>query len=131
MDGNLVSRPNIGWNVHVRRIGLLMLLTLVLLSWLRTHTDVLFADGLRYIAQAQRFASGQWQDGVQKSIDHPIYPLAIAGSHWLRGGDGPLAWQGAAQAVSVLAGILLVVPLYLVCAELFGPQCAWLGSFLF
>ena len=132
MDNTLETRPDFGWNEHVRRLGLLMLLALALLSWLRSHTDVLFADGLRYIAQAQRFAGGQWQDGVQKSVDHPIYPLAIAASHWLRGGgDRPLDWQGAAQAASVLAGVLLVIPLYLVCLELFGPHTAWLGSFLF
>jgi 4-amino-4-deoxy-L-arabinose transferase-like glycosyltransferase len=64
-------------------------------------------------------------------VDHPVYPLAIAGVHALRGGAEPEDWQNAGQAASMIAGVLLVVPLYLVGMELFGAGAAWLGVFAF
>ena len=38
---------------HLVRITLLMTAALALLTWLAAHTEVMFADGLRYIALAQ------------------------------------------------------------------------------
>jgi 4-amino-4-deoxy-L-arabinose transferase-like glycosyltransferase len=131
MDANLASPPEIGRTAHFRNIAILMLLALGVLTWLYARTDLLFADGLRYIAQAQRIENGAWRDGVQGSVDHPIYPLSIAAVHSLRGGSGPESWQAAAQIVSIVAGVLLVLPCYLVALELFGPRSAWLAVFLF
>lgn len=119
---------------HGVRISLLMILAALLFGWLAAHTEILFADGLRYIAQAQRIAHGSWKEGLLGSVDHPIYPLAIAACHdglGVGGDESPEAWQAAAQVASVLAGVLLVVPLYLVGLELFGVQAAWLGVMLF
>ncbi len=114
---------------HGVRIGLLMALVAGLLGWLSSHTEILFADGLRYIAQAQRLESGSWREGLLGAVDHPLYPIAIAASHHYltKGGDGPDAWQSAAQTASVLSGVFLVIPLYLVCLELFGARAAWVG----
>jgi 4-amino-4-deoxy-L-arabinose transferase-like glycosyltransferase len=114
---------------HGRRIALLMILISGLLGWLAAHTEILYADGLRYIDQAQRFDRAAWLDGL-KAVDHPIYPLAVAGCHRLIGGEGPEAWQRAAQAASIVAGVLLVIPLYLIAAELFGAPSAWLACLL-
>lgn len=120
---------------HGVRIGLLMGLAAVLLGWLAAHTEILFADGLRYIAQARTLARGSWRDGLLGAVDHPVYPAAIAAVHeglGVGGGDdGPEGWQAAAQTASVLAGVLLVIPLYLLALELFGPGAAWLGVALF
>ncbi len=115
---------------HGVRVGLLMVFAAILLGWLSAHTAILFADGLRYIEQAQRIDQGSWLDGIFKAVDHPIYPLAVAAAHRGVGGEGPLAWQAAAQTVSLLAGVLLVIPLYLVSLELFGPRSAWLSCVL-
>ena len=41
------------FRAHATRIGLLMLMAGALLGWLSAHTEILFADGLRYIRQAQ------------------------------------------------------------------------------
>lgn len=111
-----------------------MALAAVLLGWLVFHTEILFADGLRYIAQAQRIARGSWEEGLFRSVDHPVYPLAIAFCHdglGVGGEDSPRAWQAAAQVASATAGTLLVVPLYLLGLELFGAGAAWLGVMLF
>jgi hypothetical protein len=106
-----------------------------LLAWLSVHTEILFADGLRYIAQAQRIEAGAWRDGLVGSVDHPVYPLAIAATHGGIGVGGwkqtPESWQAAAQGASLIAGVLLVIPLYLVTMEVLGARSAWLGVVLF
>ena len=110
-----------------RRIGLLIVLAGALLGWLSAHTEILFADGLRYVRQAQTLERGSWTEGLLRAVDHPVYPLEIALAHRLIGGEGPESWQAAAQAAAIAAGILLVVPLYLVARELFGDASAWLA----
>lgn len=112
---------------HLRRILGLMTLAVVVLGWLAYHTDIVFADGLRYIRQAQKIEAGDLEGGLLKAIDHPLYPAATAGAKRLVGGEGPVTWQRAAQAASILAALLLVVPLYLLAIELVGPRAAWLG----
>jgi hypothetical protein len=114
---------------HGPRIGLLLVLVGALLGWLLVHTEVLFADGLRYIRQARTLDCGSWREGLTKAVDHPVYPIEIALVHRLIGGSSPDSWQAAAQVASIVAGVLLVVPLYLVARELFGgaaalPACA-------
>jgi hypothetical protein len=116
---------------HGVRIGLLMAAVAMLLGTLSARTEILFADGLRYVAQAERIEDGAWRSGLLGSVDHPVYPLAIAAVHSWRTGDGPESWQAAAQAASVMAGVLLVIPLYLVALELFGGRTAWLAVVLF
>src|SRR5262245_47887102 len=101
-----------------------------LLGWLAGHTAICYADGLRYMAQAQRIDRGAWAEGLVGSVDHPIYPLAVAAAHRLVGGEGPAAWQAAGQVAAVVAGVLLVVPVYLIALELFGPPTAWLACAL-
>src|SRR6476646_3449843 len=93
---------------HGARIGALMILAAVLLGWLASHAEIFFADGLRYIDQAQRIDRGALTDGLFKSVDHPVYPLTIAAAHRWLGGESPDAWQAAGQLASVVAGILLV-----------------------
>jgi 4-amino-4-deoxy-L-arabinose transferase-like glycosyltransferase len=115
---------------HAIWIGLLMLGAGALLGWLSAHAEILFADGLRYIRQAQAMDRGSWADGLLKSIDHPVFPLEIVAAHRLIGGDSPESWQAAAQGASVLAAVLLVVPMYLVARELFGDSAAWLACAL-
>jgi len=101
-----------------------------LFGWLNYHSEVTFADGLRGIEQAELIDRGAWAEGVIRSVDHPMHPLAIASVHRVIGGDGPVSWQRAAQVASVLGVVLLVIPVYLLTLEIFGPSTAWLGSLL-
>src|SRR5262249_21268209 len=87
-------------------------------------TDILFADGLRYIAQARSFEHDGGQHVLRTAVDHPVYPLAVVYAHRILGRDGPGDWQWAAQLASVAAGVLLVVPLYLLAWDLFGAARA-------
>jgi hypothetical protein len=102
----------------------------VLLAWLASGTEVMFADGLRYVAQAQKIERGWWSEAVAHAVDHPVYPLAVAAVHRLWGENSPIAWQSAAQVASTIAGVLLVVPIYLLALEFYGAQTAWLACLL-
>ncbi len=112
---------------HGLRIGLLAVLAAGLLGWLSGRTAIFFDDGLRYIGQAQALSRGSVKDGLLHAVDHPAYPAAIAIAHAALGGDSPQAWQTAAQSASVLIGVLLVLPLYMVSKEIFGDRPAWLA----
>lgn len=117
-------------STHLTRVTLLMACVAGFLGWTAGNTAILFADGLRYIDQARRLDAGDTLDGLFRSVDHPAYPLAVAGIHRVLGGEGPMAWQHAGQAASIVAGVLLVIPLYLVAAEMFGGAAAWLAVVL-
>ena len=115
---------------HAIRIGLLMAVTAGLLSWGLRHTEASFADGLRYIRQAEQIDRGDWQNGLVGSIDHPLHPLGIVAAHGLVGGEGPVSWQQAAVALAFGCIVLLVIPLYLLTRDAFGDETAWLGCLL-
>src|SRR5690606_30998089 len=108
-----------------------MVLAATLLGWLAARAEVMYADGLRYVAGARAVDRGDWKTSVVRAVDHPAYPMTIAGAHrLLGGGESPQDWQTAAQTASVVAGVLLVIPLYLVALELFGPTAAWMACVL-
>jgi 4-amino-4-deoxy-L-arabinose transferase-like glycosyltransferase len=115
---------------HGVRIFVLMVAAAGLFAWLNYHTEVTFADGLRSIQQAEAIDRGAWPEGMIRSVDHPLHPLAIAAVHRLIGGSGPVSWQRAAQGASVLSAVFLVIPIYLLTLEIFGPSTAWLGCLL-
>ncbi len=115
---------------HFGRLALLAAIAALLLGWLGAHTDILFADGLRYISQARAYSQGTMADAL-RAVDHPVYPLAIVAAHRLAGGERPEDWQKAAQLASIASGLLLVLPLYLVSRELFGDDAALPGVLLF
>ncbi len=116
---------------HALRIALLTAFAAALLGRLAATTQVMYADGLRFVASARAVDRGDWSTSVVRSVDHPAYPGAVAVAHRLIGiEDSPAGWQTAAQVVSVLAGAALIAPLYLVALELFGPTAAWLACVL-
>ena len=131
-SGNRTAKgwPNFAPGRHAKRIGLLMLAAGLLLGWLVVHTEIFYTDGLRYIAQARTIDQGSLAKGMFQSVDHPIYPAAIVAVHRLSGGKAPRDWQRAAQIAAVVAGVVLVLPLYLIGLELFGASRAWISCLL-
>ena len=102
-----------------------------LLAWMNYHTEVTFADGLRGIQQAEAIDRGAWTEGVIRSVDHPLHPLAIAAVHRLIGGAGPgVAGSVPRRGPRSPVLVLLVIPVYLLTLEIFGPSTAWLGCLL-
>jgi hypothetical protein len=102
----------------------------VLLGWIVRHSEPTFADGLRYIHQAERLEQDGWRIGLFDGVDHPLHPLLIAATHHLTGGADPASWQRAALVLSFSCVILLVIPIYLLSLELFGEHSAWLACLL-
>ena len=75
---------------HTLRVIGLMAIAAGILVTLAVRTDLIYADGLRYIDQAGRISRGALTEGLFRSIDHPGYPLAIAAVHALLQGEEPL-----------------------------------------
>jgi Dolichyl-phosphate-mannose-protein mannosyltransferase len=102
-----------------------------LLFWVTHHSQVSFADGLRYVREGQQVAHGDFAGGMIRAIDHPVYPLTIAAVHAVIGGDHPYAWQKSAQIACFLALILAVIPTYLLARDVFDDDTtAALGCIL-
>ena len=116
---------------HAGRIALVVAAAGLLLGWLAAHTDLFFADGLRYIAQAKALDRGSKADGLTSAVDHPAYPLAVVAVHRWIGGQTPDDWQEAAQFASIASALLLAVPLYLIAWELFGASASLPGCLVF
>lgn len=113
---------------HAQRLGWLLTAVAALMIWRVSSAEVISADGLRYITQAKKISSGDWNGGLLGSVDHPMYPLQIAAVRSIAGlPETPFGWQNAAWTASLIYSILLVIPLYLVGRELFGDSQAWLG----
>jgi hypothetical protein len=106
---------------------MLMAAAAALLGWVVRHSEPTFADGLRYIRQAEQVERGGWRDGLLNGVDHPLHALGIDLTHRLIGGIDPASWQQAALVLSFTCVVLLVIPVYLLSLELFGGQSAWLA----
>ena len=116
---------------HAACVALLMAGAGGLLGWLAGHTDILFADGLRYIDQARADRPrrlGRRPDPIRRPPDLPDGDRGGASPR--RPATGPRRGRRRPSSPSVVAGILLVVPLYLVALELFGASTAWLACLL-
>ena len=107
-----------------------MAVAAALLGWVLRHSETSFADGLRYIHQAEKIESATWRDGLLRGIDHPLHPLVIAAVHRVLGGSGPASWQRAALCFASRPRYCMVIPIYLLSLELFGEQTAWLACVL-
>ena len=118
------------FSTHLTRVVALMVAVGGWLAWKSDHASIVFADSLRYINQAKQIDGGDAVHALFHAIDHPAYPLAIAAAHRMIGGITPEAWQVAGQTASVVAAVLLVVPLYLVAFEMFGGAVAALAVIL-
>ncbi|CAN5828561.1 hypothetical protein BH23PLA1_BH23PLA1_27160 [soil metagenome] len=91
-------------------------------------------DGLKFIRFARQFQSLPWADVVRGADQHPLYPASIAlVQPVIAIGTGPNhhSWRIAAQAVSSIASIALLVPLFLLVREWFDQRTAALSALLF
>ncbi|HDL65237.1 MAG TPA: hypothetical protein ENH12_07600 [Proteobacteria bacterium] len=77
------------------------------------------SDSVTYIALARNLFTGHGytEFGLPHTVHHPFYPIMI-GLIWQLTGDLLLS----AQLISCLAGILLVVPVYLMASSMFGRR---------
>ena len=94
------------------------------LAWERTVA--LYNDGPVFLGLAQLFAAGEWRAALAHPY-HPLYPLAIAGTHALA---PALPWEDAAALVSVVAGAASVALLHAFLRDAAGRTAAATGAAL-
>lgn len=115
-----------------RRLMLAVVLFAAVMHGLAIHRTLLPAqDGLKYIAVARDFQSRPWEDVVRGTDVHPLYPALVALVQppvALAAGPGPSGWRIAAQVVSVMAALLLVVPIHGLARLLFDRRIALIAA---
>src|SRR5690242_17548908 len=98
------------------RLSLLVVLAGAIHLWLFSHTEVAARDSIGYIRYAYHLETRPLLETLRGFEQHPGYPLAIYGMSLIvrQVVPGPEAvmMQTSAQLVSLIAGVLLVVPMY-------------------
>ena len=104
-------------------------------AWELTHTTVASRDSIGYARIAWRLEHGDWRKVIAHAPQHPLYPAALLlvsqPIRHLLPDDLPYAMQLSAQLTSALAGVLLVLPSFLLGRELFDRRVGFGGSLLF
>jgi len=110
-------------------LGALLILALIVrVTWLKTHVLVFNPDGAEYARSAENLLRGAGFSGMwsrPEVIFPPLYPLLIAGASLLTGNS-----EVAARLVSVICGVLLVLPIFYLARKLYGPRTAILAAAL-
>lgn len=126
--------PGARWS-HLRWLLLLLVVAAGLRAWQITHTEVATRDSIAYTRYAWRLGVEPFTHVAQTSEHHPGYPILVyLASIPVRDAvpdDLPYAMQLSAQLASCLAGILLVVPMYLFGCELFDRRISFWATLLF
>ena len=107
-------------------IAALALLAAALRALAWSRTEVLFNDGPIFVGLAQLIDAGLFWQTLAHPY-HPLYPMAVAGVHAAGVSAG---WEGAAVAVSVLAGTASVPLLYLLVRQIFDARIAAVAAFV-
>jgi Dolichyl-phosphate-mannose-protein mannosyltransferase len=115
---------------HLRRVALLMAFAAAQIGWGLCRSEATFADGLRYIHQAEQIESEPWASSLVKGIDHPLHPLGIAALHRVLNSASPDSWHRAALVLCFSFAVLVMIPIYLMTLDLFGEKAAWLACLL-
>lgn len=111
----------------------LVLLSACLHALGMARSDLPAQDGLKFIRVARQFHERPWAEVVRGTDQHPLYPALIAASQpaaALIFGPGPDGWRIAAQLVSALASLALLVPLHGIIRHLFDETVADRGVLL-
>jgi hypothetical protein len=120
--------------VDLSSLAILILLAVGLRAWQIAHTEVTSRDSIGYIRIAWHLQHESWNEVIPHAPQHPAYPLAVLAMsvpvrHYIPD-DLPLAWQLSAQLASALAGVLLILPMFLLGRELFDRRVAFWASLL-
>jgi hypothetical protein len=111
------------------------MLTTAMRIWQVAHTEVVSRDTLSYIRVAWQLEQGAIRPVLRGTQYHPGYPVAVlAMSQVVRpftGTDLVARMQLGAQWASVIAGILLVIPMFLLGREFFEQRISFWGALLF
>jgi hypothetical protein len=116
-------------------LALLMALAAGIGAWLFWHTEVAARDSIGYIRMAWMFQHHPWTEALRKGGYHPAYPLLVlATSQVVRpvvSQPEAVIMQISAQLTSILASVLLVIPMFYLGRELFPRRVAFWACVLF
>ena len=114
-----------------RMIGLLLFLfCLTSHLWAMARINLPSQDGLKFISIAQSFASQPAWEVIRSADQHPLYPASIALFHAILNPfsmEPHISWRLAAQAVSVIASLATLWPLYAITCRLYRPTTSLLA----
>ncbi len=88
-------------------------------------------DGLKLIRFARQFQRDPWCDVIRGADVHPLYPALVAmvePAVSISIGEGPDAWRLAAQLVSALASLGVLIPVYFLTESLFNRRIAFIAA---
>lgn len=111
------------WSTY-RLLGLAVALALGVRLYLLWQYYCINSDGVRYVNAARDFFDGRFADGLS-SVYPPAYPLLIASLYPLIGD-----WELSGQIWSLLSGVLLLIPLFVLLKKIYGEQVALVACFL-
>lgn len=109
-----------------RMLWLLLGLSLIIKISIWVLSPVITPDGPVYIAQAEAFLRGEWQQGLAINGSLFIYPLLIAGLGLLG-----LDLVVAGRMLSLLFSVSTVIPLFLMTQGLFNSRVAFWATLAF
>ncbi len=135
MSESLASQHSPRTRPDWQLIGLLLALVLPLRVWLICNTEVTARDSIGYIRYALQFEQYPWTEVLQKNHQHPGYPLLV----WLtsvpiraiEGATTPDNMELAAQLVSFVASLVLLVPMYWLGRQFFARPACFLATLLY
>ncbi|MCE9530484.1 MAG: glycosyltransferase family 39 protein [Planctomycetes bacterium] len=138
------ARPE--WLSDCWRIGFILLLTVATRAWIMQHTEVLSRDSISFIRMALQLEDPpndplqpdrklSRHEVIRGTYQPPGYPAAILAVSWpvrsFMGGTTCDSMVMSAQLTSVLASLLLVLPLYFLGKMVFDRQTAFVGTLIF
>lgn len=107
-------------------IGLLILLALSLRAVKPLLVDRISKDGVLYVYMANDIAEGNIDSAFQKNRRMPpLYLFMMAGLH-----NAGMHTETAGQLISIIAGALLIIPIFLIAEMMFSSRLAAMASFL-
>src|SRR6478735_4508112 len=144
-DDSPTEAPRREWFSDLWRIGFVMLLALCGRGWNIAHTEVISRDGIAFIRCALQLEEPPMSAGenphqmtraevLKASFHPPGYSTSVLAVSWV---VRPLvpdpcdAMRLSAQIASLLASLLLVVPMYFLGKLVFDRQTAFIGTLLF
>lgn len=110
----------------VSLLAILLLAFILRLGWLVFFTNAINGEGAEYARIAQNLVQGRGYVGIalegQELMFPPLYPLLIATGSFLTGD-----FYVAAQLVSLIAGVTLLLPLFGIARDLYGRKTAYVA----
>src|SRR5690242_19611882 len=128
--------PSRAWHwPEAATLLVLLLLAAGLRVWLFCHTEVAARDSIGFIRIAWQLQHQPWANVLKESEHHPGYPVllllaSLPVRHFVHGPDA-VVMQVSAQLTSVVAGTLLVIPMFYLGRELFSRTVGFWASVLF